>query len=123
MRCKLEQTANMQSARKLSQKAAEHARRAEPRKAHDLYRQSLQSLSEVRKLHPKQMSLFAGEFQDVAVGYREVVELLGETDEQPLASILTLIEQSQPVSRFPLLDLQSAGQGDSLRSDWLKADR
>jgi tetratricopeptide (TPR) repeat protein len=115
MRCKLEQTANVQLAWKLSQKAAEHARRAEPETAYDLYRQSLQALSEVHKRHPKQMSQFAGEFQQVAAGYRKVAELLDETDEQPLAFILTLIEQSKPVSRFPLVDLQSAGHGDSPR--------
>ncbi|MBL7042599.1 MAG: hypothetical protein ISR77_28445, partial [Pirellulaceae bacterium] len=112
MRCQLEQSAKVQLARKLSQEAAEHARRSESRMAYDLYRQSLQALSEVHKQRPAQMSLFAGDFQHVAAGYRKVAEQLAETDEQPLASILDLIEQSQPVSMFPLLDLQSPGEGD-----------
>jgi len=112
MRCQLEQTAKVQLARKLSQEAAEHARGSESRMAYDLYRQSLQALSEVHKQRPTQMSLFAGDFQHVAAGYRKVAELLAETDEQPLASILDVIEQSQPVSMFPLLDLQSPGEGD-----------
>jgi len=113
MRCQLEQTAKVQLARKLSQEAAEHARGSESRMAYDLYRQSLQALSEVHKQRPAQMSLFAGDFLHVAAGYRKVAELLAETDEQPLASILDLIEQSQPVSMFPLFDLQSPGEGDS----------
>jgi len=103
----------VQLARKLSQEAAEHARGSESRMAYDLYRQSLQALSEVHKQRPAQMSLFAGDFLHVAAGYRKVAELLAETDEQPLASILDLIEQSQPVSMFPLFDLQSPGEGDS----------
>jgi hypothetical protein len=110
MRCELEQTAAVQLARKLSQQAAEHARRSEPRKAYDLYQLSLQAISEVHQQRPTQMSLFAGEFQPLAARYRRVAKAVGETHEEPWASLLTLIEQSQPVSSFPLMDLQNAGE-------------
>lgn len=102
-RCELEQMAEVQSARKLSQKAAKHARIANPRMARQLYRQSLQTLAGMHERRPRQMSLLAGEFQHVAAGYRKTSQLLGETEEQSLAFILNLIERTPPASTLPFM--------------------
>lgn len=112
-RCRLEQTTEVQLARRLSHEAAEHARRSKPRRAYDLYRESLQALSEVHKRHPTEMALVAGEFRHVAEGYRKVAEMLSETDDQPLGTILTVIEQAQPVSGTPVIGLPRPDEGDS----------
>jgi hypothetical protein len=55
------------------------------------------------------MVLVAGDFRYVAVGYRKVAKLLEEPHEESLASILTLIEQSQSLSLQPLF-LRESGE-------------
>ncbi len=106
MRCELEQSTHLQSARKLWHEATENVRRSELRKAYDSYRHSLQKLSEVRERYPTQMAQLAGDFQQLVAGYRNVAEQLGENGEMP--SILSLIEQSQPVPKVPLSDWPDA---------------
>lgn len=100
MRCKLEQTTHLQSARKLWHEATENVRRSELRKAYDSYRHSFQELSELRERYPTQMAQLAGDFQHLVVGYRNVAEQLGETGAMP--SIVAIIEQSEPAPKVPL---------------------
>jgi hypothetical protein len=105
MRCRLEQTDEVQMTRKLAQQAAQRVRESELKTALTLYRQSLQVLSDLQTPYPAERPVFAGDFQRLAARYRAVAEQLGETDDQSLAAILALIDQSQPVSSFPLIDL------------------
>ena len=86
-------------------------RRSELRKAYDLYQQSLHALSEVGERHPTQMVQLAGDFIDLAKGYRKVVEQLVETGAVP--SIITVIEQSQAVPKVPLSELPSTSDSGS----------
>jgi hypothetical protein len=115
-RYEFEQDAEVQAARRLAWEAEQHAKQSEPDRAYDFYRQSLQVLSDLRERRPAQVSLFATEFRHVAEGYREAAEQLGKMDGQSLDSILTMIEESQPLSPFPLLDLQQAGEADGILS-------
>lgn len=110
-RCKLEQTTQLQLARQLWQDA-ERARRSEPRKAYDAYRQSLEAISEAKDLYPTQMALVVGEFWRLARNYRSIAEQLAVTGDAP--AILNLIEKSKPISRLPLVDLPSAAGQSNL---------
>jgi tetratricopeptide (TPR) repeat protein len=113
-RCNLEQTRQFQLARKRWHEAAERARQSAPSEAHDLYRQSLQALSEARELYPAQMALAAGEFQRLAREYRNIAEQVSAVGDPP--AILALIEESQPISRLPLMDLENdSGQSSRPR--------
>jgi hypothetical protein len=105
-RCQFEQTADVHLARKLAFEAAEHERRSEPERAYDLYRQSLEALAKAHRRRPTQMELCAGEFRYVAVGYRKTAGPAREGNEQPLASVLAMIEQAQPFRSSFLLDQQ-----------------
>lgn len=103
-RCELEQTEKMQSARRLSQQAANDARQSRPKQAFNLYRQSLETLDEIYNEHPQQMALIAGDFQRIATGYRKVAPASAGSDAGPLAPILSAIEKSKLNSRNLFLD-------------------
>lgn len=100
--CKFEQLEQVRSIRKLMYQAKQRARQPKPKEALNLYRQALQTLSQVQTQHPKQVSLFAGEFRDAETGYRKIAAELHEKEDPDLAPLLDLIKPTYPFSWTPL---------------------
>jgi tetratricopeptide (TPR) repeat protein len=110
MRCRLEQTDEVQSARKRGYEAAELAKQSRWNEALEHYGRSLEILAELSKRHPEEMSLLAADFSDVASGYRKAQKQLSEADEESLTPILELIKTAPSLSTFPLtLDPEEYG--------------
>ena len=98
-RCRLEQTKELQSARKLAYEAAEHAKQSDEKKAKEGYRRSVEILAELDKKNPDAMSLMYGDLKDIAKGYRWYH---GRTDDESLAPLLEAIEKHDALSNYPL---------------------
>lgn len=96
--CKFERIPDVWMARQLSHKAAERAGLSDHESARDVYRESLLTLSAMSEMRPSEMALLAGEFKQVAEGYQNSVEELGETPEPDLSQILALIDQTESVA-------------------------
>jgi hypothetical protein len=110
MRCRLEQTDEVQSARKRGYEAAELTKQSRWNEALEHYGRSLEILAELSKRHPEEMSLLAADFSDVASGYRKAQKQLSEADEESLTPILELIKTAPSLSTFPLtLDPEEYG--------------
>jgi len=105
-RCKIEQTAKFRSARKLSHDAEQRFHQSKLSESFELYRQSLQELSQQLKQQPEEMELTAHDFRSVLDGYRRVAKLLDKQDDESVKPILKLIENSKPLSPFPLFQLR-----------------
>ncbi len=101
--CQFEQIDKVQAARKLKYQAEQHAKQSEWKPAMERYQQSLQTLAELHKQHPKPMTLLAGEFSDIAKGYQKTRKHVEATEHESLAPILKLIERSHALSDYPLL--------------------
>ncbi len=101
MRCRFEQMDEIQSVRKLNYEAAKHKKQSEWKAAAKQYRRSLEILAELEKRHPEEMALLAGDFSEIATGYRKAQKRLGQADEESLEPILKLLDAPDiPFPRF-----------------------
>ena len=102
MRCRFEQMDEIQSVWKLNYEAAKHKKQSEWKLAAKQYRRSLEILAELEKRHPEEMALLAGDFSNIAFGYKKAQRQLGQAEEESLAPILKLIDKAFSFSSFSL---------------------
>ncbi|WP_166831732.1 hypothetical protein [Thalassoroseus pseudoceratinae] len=103
MRCRFEQTDEIQTIRKLWYQADELARQSKWEQAIQFYSQSLQKLAEFRGHHPNEYALLAGDFRDVAFGYKAAKEQQGESEDKSSEAILSSLKSSESYSTYSIM--------------------
>jgi hypothetical protein len=103
LRCKLEQTEEIRSARSLAWQADQRARESQTQQAIELYRDSLLALAEMQQLAPQEGPLVLGEFKYIAAAYKALAEKGNKLDAE-IDEIVTQIETSPGYSDYPLVE-------------------